>query len=103
MKRLNMTKQNIQKGKRARTVAKKKKTVSWDFPLQKKNFYYLAAALGLIILGYALMATGISDGPAVPDGKWNNPMAVTIAPILLFVAYVVIIPLGIYKFFGNKD
>jgi hypothetical protein len=98
-----MAKQNIQKGKRVRTAIKKKKTVTWDFPLHRKNFYYLAAALGLIILGYVLMATGITEGSALPDGKWNNPMAVIIAPILLFIGYVVLIPLGIYKFFGKKD
>jgi hypothetical protein len=98
-----MAKQNIQKGKRSRTAVKKKKNVSWEFPLHKKNFYYLAAALGLIILGYILMATGITDQPALPDGKWNNPLAVTIAPVLLFIGYVVLIPMGIYKYFGKKD
>ncbi len=97
-----MTKHNTQKGKRTRTAVKKMKKESWNFPLTKKNFYYLAVGLGVIILGYILMATGITDGPALPDGKWNNPMAVTIAPILLFIGYVLLIPWGIFKYFGNK-
>ena len=98
-----MTKQKTHKGRRATAASKKRKRVSWEFPLNKHNFYYLAAGLGVIILGYILMATGISDGPALPHAKWNNPLAVTIAPILLFIGYVIIIPLGIFKFFGNKS
>lgn len=97
-----MTKQKTHKSRRVAMASKKRKKLSWEFPLKKQNFYYLAAGLGVIILGYILMATGISDGPALPDAKWNNPLAVTVAPILLFIGYVIIIPLGIFKFFGNK-
>ncbi len=96
------TKQQIQKGRKTRASLRKRRIV-WEFPLNKKNFVYLAAALGLIILGYVLMATGITEEPALPDGKWNNPLAVTIAPILLFIGYVIIIPLGIYKYFGKDS
>ena len=96
-----MAKQNIQKGKK-RVSLKKTKKVVWEFPLKRMNFYYLAAGLGLIILGYILMATGITEEPAVVDGTWNNPMAVTIAPLMLVIGYCVVIPLAIFKFFGKK-
>jgi uncharacterized membrane protein len=96
------TKQRVQKGRKSRAAMKRRKVV-WDFPLNKQNFMYLAVALGVIIIGYVLMATGITEEPALPDGKWNNPMAVTIAPILLFIGYVIIIPLGIYKYFGKDS
>lgn len=74
----------------------------WLFPLSRMNFYYLLAGLAVILIGYALMATGITDDPAVADGKWNNPMAVTIAPILLVIGYCVIIPMGLLKNFNKK-
>ena len=48
------------------------------------------------------MATGISDQPALADGKWNNPLAVSVAPVLLVIGYCVIIPYALLKFFGKK-
>ena len=95
-------KSNVAKaqGKGLKTV---KKSVVWNFPLDKKNFYILAIGIGTIILGYILMATGITDAPAVTDGKWNNPLAVTIAPVILIIGYCVIIPYAILKFFNKKS
>jgi hypothetical protein len=37
------------------------------------------------------MSTAISDDPT----QWNNPLAVTIAPVLLAIGYCVIIPYGL--------
>ncbi len=74
----------------------------WSFPLGRMNMYYLLAGLGVILLGYALMATGITDDAAVVDGKWNNPLAVTVAPLLLVIGYCVIIPLGLLKKFNKS-
>ena len=48
------------------------------------------------------MATGVTEEPALPDGKWNNPFAVVVAPLLLVIGYCVIIPLGLIKFFSKK-
>jgi len=96
-------KQPIKQSGTKRTTLRQRKTVNWEFPLTKMNFYYLAAGLGLIILGYILMATGISEEAAVVNGKWNNPMAVTIAPILLVIGYCVVIPMAIFKYFGKKS
>ena len=79
------------------------KKVEWSFPLNRSNFLYLAIGIGVILLGYILLATGITEEPALPQGKWNNPFAVTIAPILLIIGYCVIIPYGIIKLFKNKS
>ncbi len=80
----------------------KKQKASWNFPLEKKNFIYAAIGLGIIIIGYALMATGITEDPAVVDGKWNNPFAVSVAPVLLVIGYCVLIPIAIMKFFKKE-
>lgn len=76
--------------------------VEWKLPLEKQNLIILLIGLGTILLGYALMATGITEEAATIDGTWNNPMAIYVAPTLLIIGYCVIIPFGIIKFFGNK-
>ena len=75
--------------------------VEWKFPLNKQNFLWIAIALGVILLGYALMATGISEEPAAINGKWNNPMAVVVAPVLLIIGYCVLIPYALLKRFDK--
>ncbi|HRP01353.1 MAG TPA: DUF3098 domain-containing protein [Candidatus Kapabacteria bacterium] len=84
-------------------IAKKQSSVKWEFPLGKNNLMIIGAGLAVIALGYILMATGITNEPALPDGTWNNSMAVTVAPILLIIGYTVIIPFGIIKRFTKKE
>ncbi len=83
------------KGQKIETTVKSKyfetPKKKWEFPLGRNNFYTLLIGLGVILLGYALMATGITDEPAIPDGKWNNFLAVAVAPVLLLLGYCVII------------
>lgn len=81
----------------------KKETVKWKFPLEKQNLIIIGVGLVVIILGYILMATGVTEEPALPEGKWNNPLAVTVAPILLVIGYCVIIPYGIIKRFNKTN
>lgn len=88
--------------KRPSTISKKKASVVWEFPLNKKDLMFVGIGIAVVILGYLLMTTGISSEPAAIDGKWNNPLAVTVAPLLLIIGYCVIIPLGILKFFSKK-
>lgn len=75
----------------------------WKFPLQRQNFIIIGIGIAVILVGYLLMATGITEQPALPDGKWNNVFAVSIAPILLVLGYCVIIPFGIFKSFSPKE
>lgn len=78
------------------------KAVKWEFPLEKKDLIVIGVGIAVVLLGYLLMATGVTEEPALPDGKWNNPFAVVVAPLLLVIGYCVIIPLGLIKFFSKK-
>ncbi len=79
------------------------KSVVWKFPLQKQNFLIIGLGIVVNIVGYLFMATGITEDPAIVDGKWNNVFAVSIAPLLLVIGYCVIIPFGIFKSFPSKE
>jgi NADH:ubiquinone oxidoreductase subunit 6 (subunit J) len=95
----------VQKGKvdKSKTQKKGGKTkVAWQFPLTRQNYIVLAIGIGIIILGYILMATGITEEPALPQGKWNNPLAIYVAPILLVIGYCVVIPYGLMMVFKKK-
>ncbi|MGQ9818656.1 MAG: DUF3098 domain-containing protein [Candidatus Kapaibacteriales bacterium] len=90
--------------KRRREISgSKKKTIHWKFPLEKQNFIWFAVGLGVVTLGYLLMMTGITEEPAIPDGKWNNFFVVELAPILLFIGYCIIIPYSLLKKFNKKS
>lgn len=58
--------------------------------LNKKNIILIAVGVLLLIIGFACLATGPAD----------NPVSLTVAPLILTLAYVVVIPLGIL--FGGK-
>jgi hypothetical protein len=79
------------------------KAVIWQNPIQLKNLIWLGVGLVIIIVGYLLMATSISNEPALITGKpWNNIWAIDIAPVILTIGYCILIPLAIYKIFGPK-
>ena len=81
--------------KNKKNIAKQRQSsissASWKFPLDSYNYKILGIGAIVIAIGYGLMSTGISDDPT----QWNNPMAVTIAPILLAIGYCAIIPYGL--------
>jgi len=88
----------------ARLNVKKKKTkVEWNFPLKKNNFIIAGIGLATILLGYALMSTGLGGEYAQIDGTWNNPLAVSVSPIILVIGYCVIIPYSILKYYGTNE
>jgi hypothetical protein len=51
----------------------------------------------VIVIGYLLMATGITSDPQKYLETWANSMAIVVAPTLLVIAYCVLIPLAIMK------
>ncbi len=53
--------------------------------LNKKNLILIANGVLLLIIGFICLATGPAD----------NPISLTAAPIILVLAYMVVIPLGI--------
>ncbi|MCQ2055696.1 MAG: DUF3098 domain-containing protein [Fibrobacter sp.] len=58
--------------------------------LNKKNLILIAIGVLLLIVGFLCLATGPAD----------NPISLTVAPLILVLAYVVVIPIGIL--FGGK-
>ena len=59
--------------------------------LSKKNLILIGIGILLLVIGFICLATGPAD----------NPVSLSVAPIILTIAYVVIIPLGIL--FNGKD
>ena len=57
-----------------------------NWPFKKINYLLFGISILVIILGYVIMATG-ND---------NSFQSVKLAPVLLFIGYLVIIPLSIF-------
>ena len=57
----------------------------------KKNILLVALGALLIVIGFVCLAQGPAD----------NPVSLTVAPIILVIAYLVVIPLGIL--WGGKS
>ncbi len=53
----------------------------WERP----NYILILAGIGALILGYFLMTMG----------PWDNPISLSISPIVLLIGYLIIIPLAI--------
>ena len=53
---------------------------SWDF--STPNYVLFGIGLALIIMGYIIMAAG----------EVNSFQSLTLAPIMLFIAYIIVIP-----------
>lgn len=62
--------------------------VQWNNPWTKKNYLYIGIGIAVIVVGYALLMTGISGG-------WDNPLAVDVAPVVLVLGFCVAIPWAI--------
>ena len=61
--------------------------------LNKKNIILIGVGILLLIIGFICLATGPAD----------NPISLSVAPIILTIAYVVVIPLGILYNGKEKD
>lgn len=54
----------------------------------KNNYILFGIGIGIIIIGFLLMA----------QGPWDNPLSLSISPVVLLIAYVIVFPLSIlYK------
>jgi hypothetical protein len=60
---------------------------SWPPPLgiERTHLVLYIAGLVIIVIGYLLMSVG----------PWDNPISRSLAPVVLLVAYIVVIPLAI--------
>ena len=67
-------------------VKTNKNNNSNNWPFNKKNYLLFGIGILVIILGYIIMAIG----------EVNSFQSVKLAPILLVIGYLVIIPLSIF-------
>lgn len=75
----------------------KKKLVSpfkdyWD----KSNYIIFSAGIVVLLLGFFLMG----------QGPWDNPISLSVSPIVLLIAYLILFPLAIFyrkKQKSNQD
>ena len=63
-----------------------KNNYSNNWPFNKKNYLLFGIGILVIILGYIIMAIG----------EVNSFQSVKLAPVLLVIGYLVIIPLSIF-------
>lgn len=69
-----------------------KKTYTSPFSIYwtKENYLLLLAGVVLLIAGYYVMSLG----------NWDNPVALTLSPILLVIGYLIVLPAAI--FYGKR-
>lgn len=80
------------KVKKTTKESTKSKTIPFKEYWINKNFIILYFGIGLLIVGYYLMTIS----------PWNNPISLSISPIVLLTAYLLLIPLSILLKFSNK-
>ncbi|MBI5730770.1 MAG: hypothetical protein HY963_06500 [Ignavibacteriales bacterium] len=73
--------------KEKRNIKEVKKSISSSFIdyWNKNNYVLIASGLVVLTLGYIFMA----------QGNWDSFFSLTISPITLLLAYIIIIPLAI--------
>ncbi len=76
---------------RIKKSATQKKESPFNNYWTKKNYQILGAGIVLLILGFFLMTRG----------PWDNPLSLTFSPIVLVIAYFVVIPFSIF-YTGKK-
>lgn len=64
---------------------KKLKDLFPPVKIERRNLLLYLLGLGILIIGYGLLS----------QGPWDNPLSLTVAPLVLLIGYVVIIPLAI--------
>ena len=70
----------------AKKVKADEQKSGFDFPFTRENYLILILGLLIIVAGYIFMAM-----PDHPD----DPLTLTVAPILIIIAMTIVIPFGI--------
>ena len=79
------------KAKRSSRESAKAKVSPFKDYWDKYNYYIFYLGIGILIVGFYLMA----------QGPWDNPLSLTISPIVLLIGYIIVLPLAIL-FRGSK-
>lgn len=71
-----------------KTTKTVKKSYSSPFSIYwtKENYYLLLLGLVLLVIGFYVMSLG----------NWDNPLALTLSPILLVIGYLLVLPSSIF-------
>jgi len=72
------------------------KRPAWILPLTTKNFIYIGAGIAVLLLGFVLLSMGIYT-------TWDNPLSVSVAPVVLVIGYCVVIPWAIMARPKNEE
>ena len=73
-------------------VRKKTKSSKFSFKSPFKDYWtienliILSIGIALLVIGYVLMSTD----------PWDNPISMTLSPIVLLTVYLIILPLSIF-------
>lgn len=59
---------------------------------QKQNYIFLILSLIFLIIGYYFMM----------DGSWDSTLSMSISPVILLIAYLILIPLAIFFKFPTR-
>lgn len=62
-----------------------------DFAIGKENFKYIAIGVGILVVGFLLMAGGKSDDPNVFNPQIFSFRRITLAPIIVVGGFMFII------------
>jgi hypothetical protein len=89
---LDLSHRILERGIMAKEQKKKKTSALPGFSFGKKNLYILGIGLGLLVIGYIMMSQ-----PPV-----NGFLSLTMSPIVLLIAYLIVIPIAI-MYGRNKD
>ena len=60
-----------------------------DFAFGRVNYMIMLAGMGLILLGFILMAGGGSDDPKVFSEAIFSPVRITLAPLMVLAGFIV--------------
>jgi ATP/ADP translocase len=72
-----------------RPTSSSKASSVWSSPWSKDNYLMLGVGVVVIVVGFVLLSMGME--------KWDNPLSVSVAPVVLVIGYCVIIPLAIMR------
>mgnify|MGYP006074444921 FL=1 len=66
---------------------KRKETTKKNFIFERQNYKWMFIGLGLIALGFILMAGGGSDDPNVFNPEIFNSQRIRVAPTLILIGF----------------
>ncbi len=73
------------------------KKIKKEFLFEKRNYQLMAIGLGVIALGFILMAGGGSDDPNVFNGEIYDFMHIRLAPTLVLLGFAIEVYAVLYK------